>query len=34
MYIFLATPQLFLRTENYLLCKGRDFATAQQSVPQ
>jgi hypothetical protein len=28
-YTFLATLQLFLRTENYLLRKGRGFAFAQ-----
>src|SRR5215471_6315191 len=29
---FLATLQLFCRTENYLLCKGRGLATAGEPV--
>jgi len=33
MSTFLAIPQLFFRTGNYLLCKGRVFTVARQRVP-
>jgi len=32
MCTFLAIPQLFFRTGNYLLCKGRDQPTASKLV--
>jgi hypothetical protein len=32
MRTFLATPQLFFRIENYLLCKGRDDSALRRAL--